>query len=440
MVVMYLRKFSNALFPFVLILLTILGANPARATNYRYVPALTGFTSNFYSNPGESDFFPTLAGACQSLDYSNTVLGPRPTPEGGFYYKSCAPDGGPTWWGNNSNGRNVCTCSRYQILPSGEYRDGGNVTFEGYARRYCPLNEPVRPVFVSEETPFESCLYASAGTDVKTKLLSLAVLAPIAKEIRPAGTGGNSTVDMVAKVIDGTILKAGVDVQLTAEVIVNSGGHDHQDAIRPKGVLSQSTGTTDSNGEIQFKFTSTQIAGLHSITAVCNDCINKTATEKITVRIPDLVNIFTLPYRDAQWAYPGIGEARQHSDQHYLTVAAAARILDISRKVQKIWPAAPKLTLNDASLVWGGKFDIKGTWEINLKAHAEYRIGENIDIRANTRPGAVPPHIREEVFRWLRKASRPADNIPPDFVIDSVTPLWENPGVANEHFHLRLGI
>ena len=114
-------------------------------------------------------------------------------------------------------------------------------------------------------------------------------------------------------------------------------------------------------------------------------------------------------------------------------------MLDISRKFQKIWPAAPKLTLNDASLVWGGKFDIKGTWEQNPKAHAEHRLGENIDIRANMNPGAVPSKIRAAVFRWLGDASLPEDNISPDFVIDSANPLWENPGVANEHFHLRLG-
>ena len=259
------------------------------------------------------------------------------------------------------------------------------------------------------------------------------------REIRPSGTGGNSSAELTARVTQGTTPKAGVAVQFTTEVTANSGGHDHHDASRPKGALAPTTGTTDVNGEVKFQFTATQMAGAHSITATCNNCVNKTATEKVIVKVPDLVNIFALPYRDAQWAYPGVGQTTEHSDQHYLTVAAAARMLDISRKFQKIWPGAPRLTLNDASLIWGGKFDISGTWQQNPQAHAEHRIGENIDIRANTRPGAVPTNIREEVFRWLRKTSRPADNISLDFVIDSVTPLWENPGSANEHFHLRLG-
>ncbi len=208
---------------------------------------------------------------------------------------------------------------------------------------------------------------------------------------------------------------------------------------RPKGALAPASGTTDANGEVKFRFNATQISGVHTITATCNDCVNKTAVEKITVKVPDLLNIFTLPFRDPNWAYPGVGQTVEHVDNHYMTVAAAARMLDISRKYQKIWPTAPKLTLNDASLVWGGKFDIKGTWERNPKAHAEHRIGDNIDIRANSAPGAIPANLREVVFRWLRNTSRPADNIPADFVIDSVEPLWENPGDINEHFHLRLG-
>ena len=239
--------------------------------------------------------------------------------------------------------------------------------------------------------------------------------------------------------MEGTVQKAGIAVSFAVDVAANSGGHEHHDASRPKGALAATSGTTDASGEVRFRFNAAQISGVHNITATCNDCVNKTAVEKITVKVPELINIFTLPFRDAQWAFPGIGQTGEHPDNHYVTIAAATRMLDISRKYQKIWPTAPKLTLNDASLVWGGKFDIKGTWDRNPKAHAEHRIGDNMDIRANSAPGAVPANISEVVFRWLRNTSRPADNIPADFVIDSVDPLWENPGDINEHFHLRLG-
>ena len=270
-------------------------------------------------------------------------------------------------------------------------------------------------------------------------MLSLRVSSAAGKEIRPSGTVGNSIAELIAKVVEGTTPKAGVAIQFATDVTANSGGHDHHDASRPKGALAPTTGVTDANGEVRFRFSATQISGVHNITATCNDCVNKTADEKVTVKVPDLVNIFQLPFRDSQWAYPGIGQTGEHSDNHYVTVSAATRMLDISRKFQKIWPTAPKLTLNDASLVWGGKFDIKGTWERNPKAHAEHRIGDNMDIRANSAPGAIPPKIRAAVFRWLNDESLPEDNVPVDLVIDSVSPLWENPGDTNEHFHLRLG-
>ena len=257
--------------------------------------------------------------------------------------------------------------------------------------------------------------------------------------VNPMGTGGNSTTELIAKVVQATTPKAGVAVQFTAEVTDKSGGHDHSDASRPKGKLSIAQGTTDANGEVKVIFTAPQIAGIHTIKATCVNCTNSPASAEIKVKVPELLNIFTLPFRDPNWAYPGVGQTGEHVDNHYLTVAAAARMLDISRKYQKIWPTAPKLTLNDASLVWGGKFDIRGAWERNPKAHAEHRIGDNMDIRANSAPGAVPPGIRAAVFRWLSDESLPEDNIPADLVIDSVNPLRESIGEINEHFHLRLG-
>jgi hypothetical protein len=243
----------------------------------------------------------------------------------------------------------------------------------------------------------------------------------------------------MAKVERGGQPAPGVTVNFTVDVTPNSGGHEHHDASRPKGSLSTTRGTTDANGEVKLVFTAPEIAGIHTVRASCEGCANSPAAKEVQVKVPGLVNIFAMTYRDAQWAYPGIGETNEHPDHHYLTVAAATRMLGISQKFQKIWPNAPKLTLNDASLVWGGKFDIPKTWERNPKAHAEHRVGENIDVRANSASGAVPSSIRDMVLRWLRKTSRPEDNISSELVIESVNPLHEGIGTTNEHFHLRLG-
>jgi hypothetical protein len=122
-----------------------------------------------------------------------------------------------------------------------------------------------------------------------------------------------------------------------------------------------------------------------------------------------------------------------------LTTAATYRLLEIASKYKKIWPAAPPLTLNDGSIKWGGKFDIDGTWDRSKARHAEHRIGDNIDIRANGNLGSVPANVRLAVKRWLENRSKDEDNIPEELSIESVNPLHEGIGEENEHFHLRLG-
>lgn len=259
-------------------------------------------------------------------------------------------------------------------------------------------------------------------------------------EVRPSGTSGSNTVTINAKVTAGALPKSGVPVSFAVEVTPGSGGHDHHDTTRPKGKLSASQGTTDANGEVIVTFTGPEISGVHTIKATCETCTNSPASREVKVKIPELLNVFALPFRYPKWAYPGIGQIPgRHTDNHYLTIAAATRLLGLAQKFNKIWPDAPRLTLNDASLEWGGKFDIPATWERNPLAHAEHRLGDNIDVRANSAPGAVPAGIRDTVFRWLRKTSRRQDNIPPEFVIESVNPLREGIGTQNEHFHLRLG-
>ena len=283
-------------------------------------------------------------------------------------------------------------------------------------------------------------VYATSNILTCTEESSQSVSLSGPTEIRPTGTGGTATVTFTAKVTAGASPKPGVPISFSVEVTPNSGGHDHHDVSRPKGTLSATSGTTDANGEVKLTFTSPQIAGIHTVKATCASCTNTPATRQVKVKVPELQDIFALPFRDAQWASPGIGQVPgRHSDNHYLTVAAVTRLLEISQKFNSIWPNAPRLRLNDASLEWGGKFDIPATWETNPKAHAEHRIGNNIDLRANAAPGAVPSGIRAKVFRWFRNESSAEDAIPPEFAIESVNPLHESIGKANEHFHLRLG-
>lgn len=86
-------------------------------------------------------------------------------------------------------------------------------------------------------------------------------------EIRPAGTDGASTLQVAGKVTSGSQPKAGVVVSFSVDVTAKSGGHDHDDPIRPKGTLSSAQGTTDANGEVKVTFTAPEIAGVHTTKA-----------------------------------------------------------------------------------------------------------------------------------------------------------------------------
>ena len=65
----------------------------------------------------------------------------------------------------------------------------------------------------------------------------------------------------------------------------------------------------------------------------------------------------------------------------------------------------PVLHLNDASLVWGGKFDIAGKWVGDHKGHKK---GIVIDIRMNSTLGSVPIN-KYEAFKIMASESYGAD-------------------------------
>jgi len=79
------------------------------------------------------------------------------------------------------------------------------------------------------------------------------------------------------------------------------------------------------------------------------------------------------------------------------------------------------LYLNDASLIWGGVFDLDADWE---DPHEEHKRGSVIDIRANSKTGAIPP-INFDKFIKLAKYYGAHARI-------------HSPGSSNQHFHVRL--
>jgi hypothetical protein len=240
--------------------------------------------------------------------------------------------------------------------------------------------------------------------------------------------------------------KANISVTITTEVTSDSGGHVHTSG-RPKGklvagaVTSTKAGTesisgkTNGDGVFELTFGAEEVSGTHTLTAKCDSGCQAPATATVDVKvngleqIPGGASFYTLIDTDGTV----IGSTSGHKNNHYLTSDASTILLYMASSYHvevKYWtkpsngkksvPPLP-LYLNDASLVWGGVFDINGDWKVD---HIEHRRGSVIDIRANSKIGAIPSNNYIK-FVDLAKYYGAHAKI-------------HSPGSDNQHFHVRL--
>lgn len=214
------------------------------------------------------------------------------------------------------------------------------------------------------------------------------------------------------------IVQKDIQVKITVEVQGGTGGHEHNEN-RPKGNLYASgaacapaalepscTLITDYSGQVSFDFISTPVSGTHTITATCNGC--NTATASVDVKVPDLIPIPGSPYYALQDSAGNVIGAvkNKHSDNHYLTAAAIGTLTKFAINYQTTVLPYAKLYLNDASLVWGGLFDVGGTpW---TSPHEGHDRGMSVDIRAENSggqyEGAVPFANFDDTIKVAAKA------------------------------------
>lgn len=252
-------------------------------------------------------------------------------------------------------------------------------------------------------------------------------IAPSGLEIEPSTGMPPQTVALMARVLDAQNQPVpDIRVRIEVNVDTKSGGHDHGNDSRPRGSLGGSlnahtvTGSTEAAG-FPFSFSAPAAAGDHTITATCVEKSCGTETKKIWVGIKDL---YSLPASHPQARYVLIGETDEHLDNHYLTVNARLRLYTLVLAYQVAFPGAEPLHLNDASLEWGGIFDLAGNWTKSPRGHAEHQRGTVIDIRANNEYGAIPV----ENFAAFKKL---AEDMGAHAKIHSE-------GEENQHFHVRL--
>ena len=241
--------------------------------------------------------------------------------------------------------------------------------------------------------------FDAAGTSCVEEQYTL-TLEDKLKDVEP-GKSASSYVEVVNALTNQP--KAGVVVNIKVEVDASSGGHDHGESVakRDKGTLGgngckagASPGTIDcttgSDGRAPFTFGAPDASGTHTFTATCASlACSGSKTAKIDVKVDGL---WPIPPSGLYALYESDGSVigatkDRHPSNHYLTTTAANKLLVIAINYHHLYPQAPVLHVNDASLMWGGVFDINGAWQT---PHSEHDRGTDIDIRANAELGNVP--------------------------------------------------
>jgi hypothetical protein len=211
----------------------------------------------------------------------------------------------------------------------------------------------------------------------------------------------------------------------SGEHSVTSNG-DHVHANRPKGKITPLTDQTNASGEVRIKFEAEILAGMHTVTATCNDCSNKIVTKDVKVLVPDLVELtadtgtprtFTLV---GNTGYPGTN----HLGNHYFTEAAKLTLTTgvIPTMFNAGWGV---VGVNDGSLKDGGLFDIKGNW---TQSHAEHRKGTEVDLSFKN-PKVVGDKTVRDAYKELCKK---------EGVSFDIQTLWHKNDGYEPHYHIYL--
>ena len=278
-----------------------------------------------------------------------------------------------------------CTAQNRPPVPSGS---------DWVLPQYDELHAP--PCYCPEPKRFDAAIQHCTATPREP--VSLTLQGP--SDLWPSGTlqqiprgeaiGATSTGTITALVTGPEGPKQGVPVSFSLSFVEGSGGHDdsgHRGG-RPKGTLSATQVTTDAAGRASVGYEASEVAGQYLVTARCAQCVDRTI--KIWVLVPNLLPVSPDPPKDAhgQFVYQVTskdswhqGEGRYLKHQYWLTETSLRNLLSLIKAFnERDWGI---VALNDASLYWGGLYDIFSNWSA---PHAEHRVGRNIDIsfaRAN---------------------------------------------------------
>jgi hypothetical protein len=212
----------------------------------------------------------------------------------------------------------------------------------------------------------------------------------------------------------------GVDVHLVLSAVNSSGGHQHGDDMSqlrtgtfPGFANTTYDVTTDATGSAATTFYAPSVSGTVLITATCESVTcTQAGPNSINLMVAGLVSLQS-PALD----FILVGNIAPHIDSHYLTPQAILKAKQLAHLWHTLYPDIPRLAFNDASLEWGGTFDLDSDW---VGPHAEHRAGVVIDVRANGDITTAIPQAYYGVFNQYVKQ------------------LGGNTLFEGDHFHVRL--
>lgn len=243
------------------------------------------------------------------------------------------------------------------------------------------------------------------------------------EEVRPTGAGTPNITTVIVKVTDvrGDPVP-NAEVTLEAEAVQNSGGHQHNSDRPPvdNTVFNPPTGTTDANGEFRSRYTASAFGGKEIIIAKSEECPGEEGRATLTVKVPGLVEL----YSGASYYYELKEPTSSHPSPYWVADDVRLVIALIADLYHYNLPNNPNLVITDASLEWGGGFDIGGHWEDCITprrlggdghGHQTHREGRDIDVRIWN----IPNDHRDEIEGFASDMGAVADvHQPPHYHLD----------------------
>ena len=188
---------------------------------------------------------------------------------------------------------------------------------------------------------------------------------------------------------------------------------------RPLGKLATATVRTGSDGGFSTTYNASHISGTVGIDATA---VARSTGVELGIRVQRLVEI------PAGQNNGRIINDTAHPVNLAVTSAALTSLVNIANQYKQEFygnnpiPDNDQIHYNDASLPFGGKFDLSDCWS-NGGSHGEHRVGKNVDVRCCANPGDIPQD------RWVR--------LNQIFRDQGSTDTYDETGTNAPHRHLR---